>query len=227
MAHAFFLGIDVNSDGDEAPFDVNHAFVEKSTDESDGDTIYRLDRIRKHENVSSPAEMADQVQALVAERPYIGRTTIIVNRTPAFGADLFNALKERGLTPVGARLTEGSSTSVSGETDEIGVRLSGVDAVRTLADLYRDDSFVIEGQATETVSRVARDVQALAERLDEADGDEKALGATTAGPSFDSEAIHVNSSALAVWLATERSFDPSQHLKESPQTGAVSGSGAE
>lgn len=219
MAHAFFLGVDVSPEHGEPPFEVIHALVEKSKEASDAPSSYRLDHIREHDDVSSAEELADHVQGLVAEQPYIGRTTIIVNRSQGFGADVFEALKDRGLAPVGATLTEGGPGATPGDTDEMGVRLSGVEAVRTLADLYRDERFRIESQATEVVSRLARDVQALAERLDEADGDARALGVETAGPSFDPDAVHVNSTALAVWLATERSFDPSKHLKESPQTG--------
>lgn len=221
MAHAFFLGVDVHPDA-ESSIDVTHSLVEKSTDASEDGTIYRLVHIREHSDVSSAEDLADHLQGLVAEQPYIGRTTLIVNRTTSFGTELFDALKERGLAPVGASVTEESVGTASSATDEMVVRLSGVEAVRTLADLYREDRLKIETQATEAVSRLARDVQALAERLDEADGDEQALGTSTVGPSFDSEAIHVNSAALAAWLATERSFDPSQHLKGSPQAGSSS-----
>lgn len=216
MAHAFFLGVDARSESGE-PVAVAHALLDKSKEVSDEPSTYRLNDIRTYDDVPSPAEFAEHIQGLVAKRPYIGRTTIVVNRADAHGDAVFDALEDLGLAPVGAALTEGAPGPPT-DRDEMGVRVSGVDAVRTLADLYLDDRFAIESNASETGSRLARDVQALAERVDEAEGDARALGTVTAGPSFDPAAIHVNSAALAAWLATERSFDPSQHLKESPQT---------
>lgn len=217
MAHAFFLGVDVASTDEESPPDVTHALVEKSTEEAD-EVTYRLDHIRRHTAVSSAGAFADHLQGLVAGQPYIGRTSIIVNRSTDFGQALVDALTDQGMDPVAAALTEGAGV-VAGETDEIGVQLGGIETVRTLADLHRDGLLLIENPTTEVASQLARDVQVLAEQLDEADGDIEALGTSTAGPSYDPEATHVTSAGLAVWLGTERSFDPSQHLKESPQTG--------
>lgn len=219
MAHAFFLGVDVLPTDGESPTDLTHALFEKSKEASDDEATYRLDHIRRHKDVASADDFADHLQGLVAERPYIGRTSLIVNRNTEFGQALIDALEDRGMDPVAATLTEGTGVA-PGETDEIGVHLGGIDVVRTIADLHRDGKLTIESHTTEAASQLARDVQALAEQLDEADGDMEALGTSTAGPSFDPEATHVTSAALAVWLGAERSFDPSQHLKESPQTGS-------
>ena len=217
MAHAFFLGVDVAPTDGEGSDTVTHALFEKSTEGKGDVATYRLGHNRQYTEVDSADDLASHLQGLVAEQPYIGRTSLIVNRNTDFGQALVDALKDRGMDPVAATLTDGSGAT-PGETDEIGVHLGGIDAVRTLADLHREGRITFEGHATETASRLARDVQALAEQLDEADGDIEALGASTSGPSFDPDAAHVNSAALAVWLGTERSFDPSQHLKESPQT---------
>lgn len=222
MAHAFFLGVDVAPSDGNPPHDVTHALFEKSTEGGDDGATYRLDHIRHHTDIASTDELADHLQGLVAEQPYIGRTSLIVSRSTDFGQALVDALEDRGMDPVAATLTEGSGVA-AGDTDEIGVHLGGVDAVRTIADLHRSREIALEGYTTEVASRLARDVQALAEQLDEADGDLEALGTSTSEPSFDPEAIHVTSAALAVWLGTERSFDPSQHLKESPQTDSVGG----
>jgi hypothetical protein len=222
MAHAFFLGVDVVPTDEEDSPDVTHALFEKSTEGNDDEATYRLDHIRHHTDVASAGDFADHLQGLVAEQPYIGRTSLIVNRATAFGQALIDALDDRGMDSVAATLTESSGVA-AGDTDEIGVHLGGVDAVRTIADLHRDGTIAFESHTTEVASRLARDVQALAEQLDEADGDMEALGQLTTGPSFDPEATHVTSAALAVWLGSERSFDPSQHLKESPQTDSVGG----
>jgi len=218
MAHAFFLGVDAVPSDDEG-HDVTYALFEKS---SDGDELsYRLDQIRRHSTVTSADELANHLQGLVADQPYIGRTSLIINRKIAFGRALLDALDDRGLDAVAATLSDG--TGVTAGDDEIGVHIGGIDAVRTLADLYRERRLSFPSHTTEEASHLARDVQALAEQLDEADGDIEALGESTSGPSFDPEATHVTSAALAVWLGSERSFDPSQHLKESPQTGSSLG----
>jgi hypothetical protein len=222
MAHAFFLGVDVAPAGEGDSPDVTHALFEKSTEGNGDEATYRLDHIRHHTDSASADDRADHLQGLVAEQPYIGRTSLIVNRNTAFGQALVDALENRGMDPVAATLTKGSGVA-AGDPDEIGVHLGGIDAVRTIADLHWEGKVAIESHTTETASRLAREVQALAEQLDEAEGNIEALGASTPGPSFDPEATHVTSAALAVWLGTERSFDPSQHLKESPQTDSVGG----
>ena len=221
MAHAFFLGVDVAPTDEESLSDVTYTLFEKST-EGDDEVTYRLDNIRQYEEAPSADDLADHLQGLVAEQPYIGRTSLIVNRSTGFGQALLDALGERGMDPVAATFTEGSGVA-AGETDEIGVHMGGIDAVRTIADLHREGKLEFESSTSEAASRLARDVQGLAEQLDEADGDLEALGAATTEPSFDPEATHVTSAALAVWLGRERSFDPSQHLKESPQTGPSAG----
>lgn len=221
MAHAFFLGVDATpTDDGENSFDVTFALFEKSKEGNDENAGYRLDHIRHRAGISSADDLAEHLQGLVADRPYIGRTSLIVNRGTAFGQALVEAVEDRGMDPVGATLTEGAGVT-PGETDEIAVQIGGVDVLRTIADLHRDGVLTMDSHTTEVASQLARDVQALAEQLDEADGDLEALGETTSGPSFDPAATHVTSAALAVWLGTERSFDPSQHLKESPQTGST------
>jgi hypothetical protein len=225
MAHAFFLGIDVapaDESGDPA---VTHALFEKSTSGSDDPATYRLDHIRHHASAGPADTLADDLQGFVADQPYIGRTSIVVNRGSGFGQALLEALEDRGLDPVAATLTGRSETA--GAPDETGVHLDGTDVLRRFVDLHRDERLQLAGHTTETASRLARDVQAFAEQLDEIDGDIEALGtAQTEGLSFDPEATHITSAALAVWLGAERSFDPSQHLKESPQTDASMGPGA-
>lgn len=226
MAHAFFLGVDVLSNEEGEPYGATYTVIEKEKETSDEEATYRLDRVRHHSEVTSADDLADHLQSFLAERPYIGRTSIIVNRGKDFGQSLLEALEDRGLDPIAAILTDGAGVT-AGETDEMSVRMGGVSAVRTLAALYRDRSLLLEGFASETGSQLVRDVQALVERLDEADGDLEALGRSTTGPSFDPDATHITSAALAAWLGTEWSFDPSQHLKESPPTDPTSVEGPE
>jgi hypothetical protein len=215
MAHAFFLGVDLveTDDGIGATL----TMLEKEQEQRDAAARYRVDYAREH-TADSPAAMADSLQSLVAEQPYIGRTNLIVNRRTAAGQALLEALTDRGLDPIAAVLTDGSG-AVAGDPDETAVRLGTVEAVHTLADLYRDGRVTVEDHTTEAASRLARGVQRAAERLDEADGNQDTPAA--AGNSLDDlgdAGPHVLSAALAAWCGTERSFDPSQHLKSSPQT---------
>lgn len=217
MAHAFFLGVDARpGDPSERP-GVAYALLEKSAEPNDTAPRVRLHRVRQLPEGASPTDLADHLQGLVAEQPYTGRTSLIVNRSTSFGAALVEALRTRGMDPVAAVLAEGSG-SAAGETDEMSVHLGGGALVRMLADLHWSGQLALEGHTSETASRTARDVQALAEHLDEADGDLEAMGTSTVGPTFDPSALHLTSVALATWLGTERSFDPSKHLKEPPQT---------
>ncbi len=217
MAHAFFLGVDGTPSEEGSSSDVMITVFEKSKEPADGESTFRLNHIHKRSDVSSAEEFADYLQGFVADRPYLGRTNIIVNRSDDFGQGLLEALEDRGLAPVAATLTSGTGAT-AGDPDEVGVHLGVSDAVRALVNLYRDERLVLEGHTTDTASRLAREVQNISEDLDEADGDAETPGASSAALSFDGVDLHLKSAALAAWLGRERSFDPSQHLKEDPQT---------
>jgi hypothetical protein len=218
MAHAFFLGVDFADTEPDAPIDAVLTILEKEKGETDVEASYRLDHARHHTDVDTAEDLADHIQGLVADQPYIGRTSIVVNRASEGGQALVDALKNRGLDPVAATLTAGSG-AVPGGRDEVGVQLGTSDAVRTLAELYRDRRFGIDDYATEAASELARGIQRAAERLDEADGNQEtpeAAGSTLDG--FNEVGPSITSAALAAWVGAERSFDPTQHLKQDPHT---------
>jgi hypothetical protein len=215
MAHSFFLGVDL-VDAD-ASVTATVSVLEKEQEDTDAAARFRLGRARQYTKESVEA-LAEHLQGVVADRPYIGRTNIVVNQSAPKGGDFVEALTERGLDPIAAVLTDGSG-AVPGETDEVAVHLGTTDAVRTLANLYRDGQFTIEDHTTEAGSHLARSVQRAAEALDAADGNQDTPAA--AGNSLDAldaPDTYLTSAALAAWCATERSFDPSQHLKETPRT---------
>lgn len=214
MAHAFFLGVDLEEH--DASIDATLTILEKE-EQGDEAPRFRVNHARRRAEDTADA-LADRIQGLVAERPYIGRTNIIVNRSAAPGPALLEALSDRGLDPIAATLTGGSGT-VAGEPDDVGVSLGRIDAIRTLAELHRDGRLVVEDHTTEAASHLARGLQRAAEVLDEADGtqDTPEAAGSTLDPLGES-GPHVVSAALAAWCGTERSFDPSQHLKEQPQT---------
>jgi len=214
MAHAFFLGVDLAED--DGSIETALTVFEKE-DRADAPSRFRLDHARRR-TADHPDDLAERLQSLVAGRPYTGRTNIVVNRSDAPGSALVDALTDRGLDPVAVTLTGGSGI-VAGDSDEVGVTLGVADAVRTLAELYRDGRLVVEDHTTEAASRLARGLQRAAEVLDAADGDQdtpEAAGSTL--EALDDVDTHVVSAALAAWCGTERSFDPSQHLKADPHT---------
>jgi hypothetical protein len=215
MAHAFFLGIDL-ADASDAP-DATVTVLEKERAQNESREQFRLHHARHHAAVA-PEALADDLQGFVAEQPYIGRTNIVVNQTSTPGRALVEALRDRGLDPVAVTVTGGPDAAppdAAGESVSLGL----VDAVQILADLHRNEQLVLEEHATEAASALARGTQRAARVLDEAEGDRQ----TPAADGEDLTALTdvppaVTSAALAAWCATERSFDPSQHLKEDPQT---------
>lgn len=221
MAHAFFLGVDF-ADTDDA-LDAILTVLEKEKEETEARASYRLDHVRRHSDIASADDLADHIQGLVAEQPYIGRTSIVVNRAGDAGQALVDALANRGLDPVAVTLTDGSGAVPAGR-DEVGVQLGTSDAVRTLAELYRDRRFGIDDHATEAASALARGMQRAAERLDEADANQDTPEAAGSVLDVFNEAdVAVTSAALAAWVGTERTFDPSQHLKQDPHTSRSGG----
>lgn len=219
MAHAFFLGVDVADEQSDEPGAVTISLVEKEQDRDEEAATYRLDRITHESEAPAVDDLADRLQSIVAESPYIGRTSIIVNRRSADGQALVEALEDRGLAPVRATMTGGRGAA-AGDTDEVGVHVSEYDAVDTLATLYRDGRMELPGAASEDASRLARGIQSFVEMTDNGQGATESPADLDDVPqrreAFDN---HVTSAALATWLGTERSFDPTQHLKEDPQTG--------
>ncbi len=219
MAHAFFLGVDVAGERSDEPGAVTLSLVEKERND-DAPAIYRLDRVTHEAEAPDVEVLADRIQSLVAEAPYIGRTSIIINRRTEAGQDLVDALDDRGLAAVQATMTGGQGAA-AGAPDEVGVHVSEHDAVDTLASLYRDGRMELPGGASEDTSRLARGIQSFIEMTDNGPGPTGESPPADDTPrrreAFDN---HVTSAALATWLGTERSFDPTQHLKEDPQTKA-------
>lgn len=214
MAHAFFLGIDVADDASDTPGAATVTLIEKTETADDSAAQYRLDSISHHESPPEPDALADHLQTLVADVPYIGRTTIVVNTTTPLGRDLHNALDDRGLTPAAVTLS-GSMGAAAESTDAMGVHLAEYDAVETLATCYREGRLDVRGPATEAASRLARGIQSFVEILTDAEDATEVPDDLDAKPqrpeAFDT---HVTSAALAVWTGSERSFAPIEHLKK-------------
>jgi len=221
MTYAFFFGIDVAADSDDNG-SVILTLVEKSQDErpSNGEAVasYRLDSISRYDAGVTPNDIADHIQEVVAKSPYTARTSIVVNCEPDPGQAIFETLRERGLSVRPVRLTSyGSDATPSGADEEANV--SDRDVVRELALAHRDGRFKVQHRESDLASRLARNVHHVSALAVDGEPDPSTNvqpeDAETLPSTFD--AI-TTSAALAVWFGSQRSFDPSSHLKEEPQT---------
>jgi hypothetical protein len=204
MAHAFFLGVDVadESSPSDEPNALTLTLIEKDKEPSADAAAFRLDSIHRD------ADGGD---------PYIGRTTIIVNRRSERGQAILDALEERGLDAVAATLTEGRGATAGGR-NEVGVSLAEHDAVETLAKLYRNGNLAFEEQASREVSRLARSVRRFIEDVLDVEEEAAETDDGEMPGAASSFGTLVTSAAMAAWLGVERSFDPTQHLKQTPTT---------
>ena len=241
MAHAFFLGIDVARTDSEDAGTVICSLLEKS--QQDDTPEYRLDSIRSFDKTADPGEIAEQLQGLLVEAPYTARTSFVVNRASPRGQAIFDALDGLGLpvravtmTPSGSRAQRDSEAQrdEGSATDE---RTMEQDVVAALAQIHRDRTLTIQHRETDEAATLARNLQHYAAlAVDTRDGDEEARDEAARDEAARDEAARddeseeegealptsfpplVTSSALAVWFASQRSFDPASRLKETPNT---------
>jgi len=223
MAHSFFLGVDTRAGTDDSSDGASPTatltLLEKEQAGNDH-PLYRLDSIRQEEGDIDAENLADHIQTLVARSPYIGRTSIIIHRHDDLGQAVVEALRNRGLDPTkavfadpdGGRDFEGADVTINPD-----------DALEIISDLYRDGYLEFEQQASEDVSHLARGLQRMVEHFADVEEASAAPDNSDGVPNRPKKIQpQVTSAALAAWLGAERSFDPSQHLKEHPQTDARS-----
>lgn len=217
MAYTFILGVDV-VEADENRIAAAFAVVEKATDRPGDTAHYRLDRLDAYQNFDATDDIAEHIQTLLTEKPYVARTVPIVNRTTGHGQDVLDALSTRGLAPVGATLSAGSST-VSGERDEMNVAVSVDRVADTLQALYHAGRLDLQPQQdTDEASRLVRGIERFGESGTDETGEERrvAMGTTPDEGPYDAVVV---STGLACWLGEEQTFDPTQHLKTATQGG--------
>lgn len=221
MAYAFFLGIDVATDDADEPGSVVCSLLEKSDD--DGATSYRLDSVRTFDADASPEDIADALQSVVVDAPYTARTSFVVNRASGRGADVYDALDDLGLPVRAAALTatgDASTREVGSDAEE---RVTAQEVVTVLAQAHRDGALTLQHRETKEATELARTLQHYAAlAVDTADMDEVATNGQDV--QDEGEALPtsfralVTSAALATWFASQRSFDPTSRLKETPHT---------
>lgn len=217
MTYTFILGVDV-VEADENRLAAALSIVEKSTENQAAPAYYRIDRLDAYSSFETTDDVAEHIQTLLTEKPYVARTVPIVNRTTGYGQDVLDALGARGLAPVGATLSAGTST-VSGERDEMNVTVSVHRAADTLQALYHAGRLDLQPQKdTEEASRLVRGIERFAGSGTDENGEERRVEMGTTPGEGPYDAIVV-STALACWLGEEQTFDPTQRLKTATQGG--------
>lgn len=221
MTYTFILGVDVvasEEDGLSATF----ALVEKSANNNDEPPHYRVDRLNERRGFDSTDEVAERIQTLLTQKPYVARTVPIVNRTTTQGQEVVDALGERGLDPVAATLSTGTST-VSGDRDEMNVGISMYQAIDTLQALYHAGRVDTQPQKdTDEASHLVQGIERFGESGTDETGEEQRADMAVTPDNGPYNAVLV-SMALACWLGEEQTFDPTQHLKETPHGGRRQG----
>lgn len=215
MAHAFFLGVDAIDGEDDRAAECTLALVEK-TDEDGDDMLYRVHRISQQSEPDAAA-IADKVQELATDSPFIGRTMFVVNQRTSLGNTIFAELQDRGLAPVGALITGGMG-AVAGTTDEVAVDVAEHDAVRRLASFYRDQKLQLDHLESEEASNLAHGLHSYDFSTPDESGQEMPEEPSEEPARVEQHDTVVLSAALACWIGSERTFDPTSHLKEDVQT---------
>lgn len=220
MAYAFFLGVDVARTDSEDAGTVICSLLEKS--QQDDVPEYRLDSIRSFDAATDPGEITEELQELLVEAPYTARTSFVVNQTSSRGQAIYEALDEAGLPVRAVTLTPSDAEADRDEGPVTDERTMEQDVVAALAQVHRDGTLTIQHRETEEAATLARSLQHYAAlAVDTRDGDETARenGAEEEGEALPTSFPPlVTSSALAVWFASQRSFDPTSRLKETPNT---------
>ncbi|PEN14601.1 hypothetical protein CRI94_06150 [Longibacter salinarum] len=219
MAYEFFLGIDVADQDSDGAGTVSLSLIEKSQDDSEEAAQYRLDSIEEYDADTEPETITDHIQSLLAESPYTARTGIFVNRESQRGQAVYDALEESGLPVRAITLTDekhASPPTLDGDDESVAKQ----EAVRSIAKAHREGRLEIQHRHTEYASTLARKLQQYASLAVDAEAPvdvdpENEEDGEALPTQFDSL---VTSAAVAVWMASQRSFDPTSHLKAEPNT---------
>lgn len=215
MAYEFFLGVDAVETDDGTPEAVV-TLIEKEVDGGDENATFRLHLIEHTTGDHVGAALAERIQEALTQKPFIGRTVLVVNRTMAPGQEVLDELSQRGLDAIAAELT-GGSTSVAGDTSEMAVEVSAQEIVDHLADVYHDQRLDVSPQKDrEIVSRLLRMIERFGSEGADSDGQvlRDQMGTTPSTGAYDATVV---STALACWTGAQQSFDPISGLKQRPE----------
>lgn len=216
MAYEFILGIDVVPTA-ESSHAVALTAVEK-TDEQASQPRYRIERIEQVRGLDGADTVAEHIQSLITQKPYVARTVPVINRTAEAGQAVHAALADRGLDVVGVTLTRGTTT-VSGDRGEMNASVAVRDAVDMLQALYHDGRLDVARQRNdEASSRLLRAIEWFGDSGTDETGEAHRVTMPLDLTDDRYEPVLVSTMA-ACWLGEEQTFDPTERLKEAFQGG--------
>ena len=227
MAYEFYLGVDAPEEQEVATI----ALVEKEDEDEKGhqeEVEYRIRELlqldlAEEEGELQPEPVVGRIQDIIADRPFTGRTILVVNRSNPRGQGVLDALQEQGLTSFGVSLNEGEGATQAGsgislssgdeaEPDENNFFLGEDTLIGTLDRLYRKGRLILPSN-NKHVSAVADDMESHQVYLDSAEAGEEVASAPT-------YTTFSRSTGLACWLGEQHDFDPTRHLADfRPTTG--------
>lgn len=241
MPYEFYFSIDAHRTGDQTKYAV--ALVEKS-----GEATSRKERTREADRpekqrylahtlkryVDAPVEeVVDDVLGEIADGPFTGRTTFVINIGEKVGRELHAALRDRGTSAISIAIAGGDTSSEQGrplsfsasadEAVHVSEReiVSSIEGIhrsgRLELDLVQDDaaSDLVQGLEAYQVESDAEDVEEEID-VEEADEAETAARSTTDLRRTTEHADLVLAAGAACWLAEQHRFDPTEHLAEPP-----------
>lgn len=199
MAYEFYLGLDLS--GRRGIL----TLVEKaSEEEADEEQItYRFHRLEQLDKDTSDEEIVEHIQDTIADRPYTGRSIVVVNKTGKKGQAVLEALTGQGLTPIGVSVTEGDTATQTGSAmdaggdeaeDRAGFFVSRRALIGMLQDIYDDAEL-----------ELIQDTPEFTALLDALDEEEEQAAQNP----------YVISAALACWFGEQHEFNPLEHLSDS------------
>ena len=115
MAYEFILGIDVVPTGDSS-HTVALTAVEK-TDEEGAQPHYRIERIEQANGLEKAPDVAEHIQSLITQKPYVARTVPVINQTTEAGSAARAAPADRGGGGAGATFSRGTKKGRGGRRE--------------------------------------------------------------------------------------------------------------
>lgn len=200
MPYAFVLGLDVT------PKAATLSILEETRDRDTDEPVYYVRRLERLVDEPSDEALASHVQEVIAQPPYTGRTSLVINQTSSRGQKVLDRLKTSGASPTGVLITE-----MEIETEEEDTLLASesrlVEAARALSEKGRLRLSKVETEASSWLE------QGLAFYPPRTQQEDAFTSASGAGHQWRAARTGcVLATALACWVAEHRITQPATGL---------------
>lgn len=227
MPYAFYLGIAFSTDEDGTLTLIEKTLGDQEIGEAEVADEVRY-HIRRMQGLSGKdaEQIAAHISSLLTEEEYVGRSAIALTVGTSRGEAVRDALLEEGLTPTAVVVTgeSGAAAEPTGSAFETPdghedfVTISERSLVTRFDEMMHDAKVDAPNAPDAPYQALTSGLQAYRKRV----GETGAEGAEPGSENFDEPAQRsaVLSSAIAAWMADERTFDPTEHLTDiEPTTG--------